>query len=250
MKISILTVCYNSAATIESTLKSVASQKHPDIEYIIVDGGSTDGTLDIIKRYKNVTVLVSEPDNGIYDAMNKGIKLASGDVIGTLNADDFYISDSALNDVAKVFEDDAIEACFADLIYVDQDDTDKIVRYWKSQTYKSGLFKQGWMPAHPTFFVRKNIYEKFGVFDLNFKIAADFELLFRLIEKNQIRTVYLPKVIIKMRLGGTTNKNLRNIRIQNKEIIRILREYYKDFSIYKFWIAKIFNRFFQFINRP
>lgn len=250
LKISIITVCYNSVATIESTLKSVASQDYPNIEYIIVDGGSTDGTLDIVKRYQNVSTLVSEPDQGIYDAMNKGIKLATGDVIGTLNADDFYINNTAMSDVAKTFEGNAVDACFADLVYVGQNDTDKIVRYWKSQQYQPGLFKKGWMPAHPTFFVRKTVYEKFGMFDLKFRIAADFELLFRLIEKSKIHTVYLPKVIIKMRLGGTTNKSLKNIRIQNKEIIQILRAYYRDFSVFGFWFSKIINRFLQRISRP
>lgn len=250
MKISIITVCYNSAATIESTIKSVASQDYPNIEYIIVDGGSIDGTLDIIKRYKNVSTLVSEPDCGIYDAMNKGIKLATGDVIGTINADDFYIDNKVISGVAQAFEDTSVEACFADLVYVSQDNTDKVVRYWKSQTYKPGLFKQGWMPAHPTFFTRKNVYEKFGVFDLSFKIAADFELLFRLIEKNKIRTLYLPRVIIRMRLGGTTNKSLKNILIQNKEIIKVLRAYYQNFSHTRFWVSKVLNRIIQFISRP
>ncbi len=250
LKISIITVCYNSATTIESTIESVASQSYPNIEYLIVDGGSTDSTLDIIKRYENLSVLVSEPDKGIYDAMNKGIKLASGDVIGTLNADDFYIDNTVLSDIAKVFKDESVEACFADLVYVSQDNTDKVVRYWKSQDYKAGLFKQGWMPAHPTFFVRKSVYDKFGVFNLNYKIAADFELLFRLIEKNKIRTVYLPKVIIKMRLGGTTNKNLKNICIQNKEITQTLRAYYSNFSYFQFWFSKLLNRFAQFVSRP
>jgi glycosyltransferase involved in cell wall biosynthesis len=250
MKISIITVCYNSAETIESTLKSVSSQDYPDIEYIVVDGGSTDATLDIVKRYKNVSILVSEPDEGIYDAMNKGIGLARGDVIGTLNADDFYVGNSVVSDVAKTFEDNTIDACYADLVYVDQNNTDNIVRYWKSKPYQPRLFKQGWMPAHPTFFVKKSVYEKLGVFDLNYKIAADFELLFRLIEKNKIRTMYLPKVIVKMRLGGTTNKNIKNISLQNAEIIHILRSHYNDFSVFVFWLSKIMNRFWQHISRP
>ena len=250
MKISIITVCYNSECTIESTLKSVANQSYSDIEHVIIDGASKDGTLDIISRFNSVSVLVSEPDKGIYDAMNKGFSLATGDVIGTLNADDFYIDESVLSDVAIIFSDNSVDACFADLVYVKQDDTDDIVRYWKSEAYKPGLFKSGWMPAHPTFFVRKSVYEKLGVFDLNYKIAADFELLFRLIEKNEIRTAYLPRVVIKMRLGGTTNKSLNNINIQNKEIIQILCDYYQDFSAFQFWTHKVINRFFQFISRP
>ena len=250
MKISIITVCYNSECTIESTLKSVANQSYSGIEHVIIDGASKDGTLDIISRFNSVSVLVSEPDKGIYDAMNKGFSLATGDVIGTLNADDFYIDESVLSDVAIIFSDNSVDACFADLVYVKQDDTDDIVRYWKSEAYKPGLFKSGWMPAHPTFFVRKSVYEKLGVFDLNYKIAADFELLFRLIEKNEIRTAYLPRVVIKMRLGGTTNKSLNNINIQNKEIIQILCDYYQDFSAFQFWTHKVINRFFQFISRP
>lgn len=186
MKISIITVCYNSAETIASTLDSIAQQSYTDIEHIIIDGESRDATLDIINQHKlNNTTIVSEPDEGIYDAMNKGIKLASGDVIGTLNADDFYIDSDVISKVSKVFSDPTTDASYADLIYVDQVNTDKVVRYWKSKPYKDGLFKQGWMPAHPTFFTRKHVYERFGYFSLKYKIAADFELLFRLIEKKQ-----------------------------------------------------------------
>ena len=248
LKVSIITVCHNSTSTIESTLQSVANQSYTNVEHVVIDGASTDDTVEIIKRYK--TMLVTELDKGIYDAMNKGIKLATGDVIGTLNADDFYIHNNVLSEVAKVFEDESIEACFADLVYVDQFDTNRIVRYWKSRPYQVGLFKQGWMPAHPTFFVRKSVYEKFGVFDLNYQIAADFELLFRFIEQNKIKTYYLPKVLVKMRLGGTTNKNLKNIRTQNNEIIRILRAHHHGFSAFQFWRHKIINRFVQFISRP
>ena len=248
LKVSIITVCYNSTSTIESTLQSVANQSYTNVEHVVIDGASTDDTVELIKRYR--TMLVTEPDKGIYDAMNKGIKLATGDIIGTLNADDFYIDNNVLSEVAQVFSDESIDACFADLVYVNQFDANKIVRYWRSRPYQAGLFKQGWMPAHPTFFVRKSVYEKFGVFDLDYKIAADFELLFRLIEQNKIKTHYLPRVLVKMRLGGTTNKNLENIRTQNNEIIRILRTYYRDFSAFQFWRHKIINRFFQFISRP
>ena len=250
MKISIITVCFNSAKTIKDTLISVANQKNVAVEHVVIDGASTDSTLQILKNHKSVATLVSEPDKGIYDAMNKGIKLATGDIVGTLNADDFYIDDLVLSEVAKVFEDESVGACFADLVYVSQNDTNKIVRYWKSQDYVIGLFKSGWMPAHPTFFARKSVYDKYGLFDLNYKIGADFELLFRLIEQNKIKTEYIPKVIVKMRLGGTTNKNLSNVIAQNKEIICILKKQYPDFSVLKFISNKIVNRLFQFLYRP
>lgn len=250
MKISIITVCYNSSATIEDTLQSIASQKNVVVEHILIDGASTDGTVEIIKKHASVTTLVSEQDKGIYDAMNKGIAMATGEVIGALNADDFYANENVLEEVAQIFMDSDIEACFGDLVYVAQENTNKIVRYWKSREYVSGLFKSGWMPAHPTFFVRKSVYKRLGGFDLNYKIAADFELLFRFIEQNKIKTKYLPKVLVKMRLGGTTNKNLSNILMQNKEIIAILKKYYDDFSVVNFALKKLFNRFSQFISHP
>jgi glycosyltransferase involved in cell wall biosynthesis len=250
LKISIITVCYNSAATIQDTINSVARQSYINKEHIIVDGASKDATMEMVRTSPSVSLYVSETDSGIFDAMNKGIKLVSGDVIGMLNADDFYIDNAVLSDVAKVFEDEGVDACFADLFYVSQNDTDKVVRYWKSKEYKPGLFKKGWMPAHPTFFVRKRIYEKLGAFDLNYKFAADFELLLRFIEKNKINTVYLPRVILKMRLGGASNKTLKNIITQNKEIIQILHDHYKNISLFRLWISKIKSRTLQFIFRP
>ena len=250
LKISIITVCFNSAETIEDSIRSVGRQKDIDVEHIVIDGASTDSTIDIIKRHKSIFRFISEPDKGIYDAMNKGIALATGDVIGTLNADDFYANENVLKEVAQIFMDSSIDACFGDLVYVNQENTNKIVRYWKSRDYIPGLFKAGWMPAHPTFFVRKSVYERLGGFDLDYKIAADFELLFRFIEQNNIKTKYLPKVLVKMRLGGTTNKNLSNILRQNKEIITILSKHYVDFSVLKFVFNKLFNRFFQFVSHP
>ena len=247
MKLSIITVCYNCARTIEDTIKSVANQRNVDVEHVLIDGASTDGTVDIIKKHKSVSKFVSEKDEGIYDAMNKGIALATGDIVGTLNADDFYPHESVLEAVAKVFLDPNIEASYGDLVYVSQQDTDKVVRYWKSRGYVTGLFKSGWMPAHPTFFARKSVYDRLGGFDLNYKIAADFELLFRFIEQNKIKTKFLPEVLVKMRLGGTTNKNLSNILKQNKEIVAILNKHYADFSVIKFMFVKLFNRLFQYI---
>ncbi len=249
VKISVITVCRNSQDTIKDTISSVNQQTYVDVEHVVVDGHSSDNTMAIVRASPSITNYVSEPDNGIYDAMNKGIAMATGDIIGILNADDFYIDDTVLCDVQKVFMDDSVDACFADLVYVSQDNTDNVVRYWKSQNYKSDLFKTGWMPAHPTFFVRKRVYEKYGVFDLSYKIAADFELLFRFIEKNKIRTMYLQRVIIKMRLGGTTNKSLSNILTQNREIVSMLRTHYDDFSVIQFAFVKLTNRLAQFFFR-
>lgn len=250
MKITIITVCYNSADTIADTITSVASQQYNDKEHIIVDGASRDGTMDIVKNAASITRYISEPDKGIYDGMNKGLKLATGDIIGLLNADDFYADETVLTQVAETFKKTNIQACFANLVYVDQQDTSLVVRYWKSRPYQQGLFKSGWMPAHPTFFVRREIYEKYGLFNLDYKIAADFELLFRFIEQCQINTVYLDKVLVKMRTGGTTNKSLKNIWEQNKEIIQTLKLTYPDFSVSKFILRKFLNRSKQFIQKP
>jgi len=246
MLISVVTVSFNNIDTIGETILSVLCQDYISIEYLVVDGGSSDGTVELLKSYGDQIKWISESDNGIYDAMNKGIALATGDIIGTLNADDFYANDHVLSEVSRIFLDPNINACYGDLVYVSEVNAAKTVRFWKSNNYKSGLFKSGWMPAHPTFFVRKNVYEQLGKFNLNYKIAADFELLFRFIEKNKVKTRYLPKVLIKMRLGGTTNKSISNIINQNKEIIAILRDYYVDFTMFKFIVKKLINRSFQF----
>lgn len=248
--ISIITVCFNSANTIESTIRSITEQDYPDVEHIVVDGGSTDGTREIVASSTSVSKFTSEPDDGIYDAMNKGIAMASGEIVGILNADDFYASNDVLSHIAKVFENPDIDACYADLVYVGREDTDKVVRYWKSRAYKSGLFRHGWMPAHPTFFCRKSVYERYGNFDLDYEIAADVELLFRFLEKHQLQSVYLPKTLIKMRLGGTTNQSWRNIKTQNAEVLSALNKHYGRVSRIRFFLGKLFNRSSQFFRRP
>lgn len=248
--ISIITVCFNSANTIKDTIRSVAEQNYRDVEHIIVDGGSTDGTKEIITASSSVAQFISEPDKGIYDAMNKGIAMARGEIIGILNADDFYAEYNVLEQVAKVFDNPSLDACYADLVYVKQYDTNKVVRYWKSRSYEPGLFRHGWMPAHPTFFCRKSVYERYGKFDLNYKIAADVELVFRFLEKYRIKSIYLPMTLIKMRLGGTTNQSWQNIKIQNTEALTVLDRHYGRVSRTRFFIGKLLNRSVQFLRRP
>ena len=200
-KVSIITVCYNSAATIEHTIKTVAMQDYRNLEYIVVDGKSRDNTLEIVGRFGPlVATCVSEKDRGNYDAYNKGLALATGEVIGFLNSDDFYPAPNVISRVAQAFAaDPKLDAVYSDLCYVKQFETDTIVRYWRSSDYKPGLFLRGWVPPHPTFFVRKRVYDKLGGFDLNYRIASDWELLARFIEVNRIRTLYLPGVLVHMR---------------------------------------------------
>lgn len=224
--VTIITASYNSRIGIENAINSVLSQKDINLEYIIIDGGSTDGTVDIIKSYGGkITKFISEPDNGIYDAMNKGIKLASGDIIGILNSDDMYADNAVLKDVAETFERTGADAVYGDLVYVDKGDTNEVVRYWKSGPYKPGSFRKGWHPAHPALFVRRAIYDKYGVFDASFDISADFELMLRFFEKHKIRIAYLPRVLVKMRMGGESNRSLANIIKGN---INILRAFWKN----------------------
>ena len=250
MKISVITVCFNAEATIADTLESVASQEYQDIEHIVVDGKSKDGTVDIIRKNgRRLAAWISEPDQGIYDAMNKGIAMATGDVVGILNADDVYADDSVLTQVAQAFTDPSIDACYADLIYVDQLNLSKIVRYWKSKPYQMGLFERGWMPAHPTFFVRRSVYEKLGGFDLNFPRQADFELTMRFLAVNKIKSVYIPSVWVKMRVGGVSNNSIQGIIKGNLEAYRACRKHALDIG-YLFIPRKILSRVPQFFNRP
>jgi len=211
LKISIITITYNSAATVEQTIRSVVSQSYPHVEYLIIDGQSTDDTLTIVKRYQDkISVVVSEKDQGLYDALNKGIALATGDVIGILHSDDFYLHDRVLQNYADVFLKQKPDAVYSDLYYVDKNDTDKIIRKWKSGEYRPGSFINGWMPPHPTFFVKKEIYLRYGTFNLSFKSAADYELMLRFIHKHRIKVAYLPEYTVKMRVGGKSNKNIKN----------------------------------------
>lgn len=211
LKVSIITVTFNSAATLEQTILSITQQTYTNIEYIIVDGGSTDGTLEIIEKYKNkISKFISEKDNGLYDALNKGIDLATGDVIGILHSDDFYTDNNVVQKYVNTFIKNNSEAVYADLFYVDKDNTNKIIRKWKSGNHNPNSFLHGWMPPHPTFFVKKEVYQKFGKFNLEFKHSADYELMLRFIHKNKIKINYLHEFTIKMRVGGQSNFSIQN----------------------------------------
>ncbi len=225
MKISIITIAYNSAETIESTLQSVAQQSYTDIEYIVIDGGSSDGTQAIVQRYMaHIAHFVSEPDKGIYDAMNKGVQKATGDFIGILNSDDFYADDAVIDDVVATFQRNAdCQALYADLVYVNRLNTEKVVRYWKAGGYKRERFRRGWMPPHPSFFLARSAYEKYGLYALELKSAADYELMLRMLYKHAISCCYLPRVITRMRVGGESNVSLKNRIRANKEDRRAWR---------------------------
>jgi len=223
MKLSMITVCFNSVETIEDTLTSILCQSHEDIEHIVIDGGSTDGTLEIIDRYKDkIAKVISEPDKGIYDAMNKGIRLSTGDIVATLNSDDVYADQTIVSQMVEFIQNNGLDAAYGDLVYIDHNNSDHVTRFWKAGEYKRGAFYYGWVIPHPTFFCRKQVFEKYGYFNEKFQVAADFELLLRFIEKHQIKVGYLPKVIVKMRTGGKANV-LRGIIRGNWEIIRSFR---------------------------
>jgi glycosyltransferase len=258
MKVSLITVSYNSARTIRDTLVSVQKQTYKDIEYIVVDGNSTDGTVEIVKQYLDsskdvsqdalqdsakdvsqdasqdasqdsskdasqdsakgvVTKFLCERDKGIYDAMNKGLALATGDIIGVLNSDDFYCSNDVIENVVRAFEENETDCLYGDLNYVDPIDTSKIFRKWRSGSYSKENFLKGWMPPHPTFFVKKSCYENFGTFETQFKSAADYELMLRFLFKESCSAQHLPKVMIHMRAGGVSNVSFKNRLRANRE---------------------------------
>jgi glycosyltransferase involved in cell wall biosynthesis len=209
LKISVITVAFNAQNTIERCIDSVSRQKFNNVQYIIIDGGSTDNTNQIINnRIDKIEYYISEPDKGIYDAMNKGIAVATGDIIGTLNADDFYADDDVLNDVAQAFINPEVNIVYGDLDYVDQ--KGKVIRKWRSGKYKSGRFNWGWMPPHPTFYCRRKLFDELGVYSLDYGSAADYELMLRFIHINKASVLYINKVLVKMIIGGVSNKSLSN----------------------------------------
>jgi glycosyltransferase len=217
MKISIITTTFNSSATVKDTLESLVRQSYPALEHIIVDGLSTDKTLEIVKQYPHVCKVIAEADQGLYDAMNKGITLATGEVIGILNSDDLYPNEHILEKVMAAFRDPDVKAVYGDLQFVHPGDTDKVLRTWKAGPYTLQSFYRGWMPPHPAFFVRKEVYDQYGGFTITLRRSADYELMLRFLLKHRIKAVYLPEVLVKMRLGGLSTSSFSG-RIQaNRE---------------------------------
>ena len=228
MKISIITATYNSEATLKSCMISVLHQSYQNIEYVIIDGNSTDETLDLVKQHqlqfpKIEFKILSEIDNGIYDALNKGVQLATGDVIGFVHSDDVLASDSIVSKIAEVLKNSNVDGVYGDLEYVNKENTNNIIRYWKSKNFHPKLLKQGWMPAHPTLFLKREVYLKHGNFDLSYNIAADYDFMLRVLKDQSLKFSYIPEVITKMRVGGASNRSLKNIIQKTKEDYRAIR---------------------------
>lgn len=225
MKFSIITATYNSSKTIADCISSVNKQTYNNIEHIIIDGDSNDNTIEIIKSLQNrVSKILKEPDKGIYDAMNKGIRIATGDIVGILNSDDFFTSDDAIEKIVSIFEKNKIDAVYGDTCFVKPDNLNKVVRYYTSKWFKPSLFRFGFMPAHPSFYIRRKWFEQLGLYKTDYKIAADYELLIRYLYVNKLKTSYLNFCVVTMRTGGQSNRNLKSNWILNKEIVRGCRE--------------------------
>lgn len=249
MKISVITVSYNSAETIGQTIDSVLSQRFRDFEYIIIDGASTDETVNIIREKESLfsgsLSWISEPDKGIYDAMNKGIAMARGEIIGILNSDDFYKSSQVLSTVNNSFGKENCDAVYGDIEFISPDDHHRI-RYWKSSPYVPGGFLHGWHLPHPSFFVKREVYEKFGVFDTNFGVSADFELMLRLIEKQQIKVEYIPETLVLMTYGGESTGSIRNIIKGNLSILRAFKKHNFRVNPLSYLTARFVGKLKQF----
>jgi glycosyltransferase involved in cell wall biosynthesis len=246
MRITVVTVCFNAAGTIVDTLRSVAEQDHVDVEHIIVDGGSSDGTPELVRQHgQHVATFISERDRGIYDGMNKGLRLATGEIVAFLNADDVYAHRSVLSRVAQVMADPDLDACYANLIYVDPNDVTRIVRIWSSRDFHPGLFRRGWMPAHPTLFVRKRVFDKLGEFDLQFRQQSDFDLTMRFFELGRIRSTFVKECWVRMRAGGVSNSSARSVWRGNLEARRICQK--NGLRVPPWFIfTKIASRFSQY----
>lgn len=248
MKISIITVAFNAARTIADTLESVAAQIHPEIEHIVVDGASTDGTLDIIERHRNISRLISEPDQGIYDAMNKGLGLATGEIIGFLNADDVYADNGVLERVSAIMAKDDLDALFGDAEFVSPTRPNQPLRRYRSERFRPERIAWGWMPAHPALFLRRSVYERFGKFRTDYRIAGDFELVARIFHGGTLTYRHVPEVLVRMRTGGVSTGGWRNTILLNQEVLRACRENGIPTSLPKI-LSKYPAKLLEFLHR-
>ena len=251
MKISIITVVYNREKTIKDCINSVLCQTHKNIEYIVIDGLSNDGTIEIIKSFgDNIDRFISEKDDGLYHAMNKGIEIATGEIIGFLHSDDLYYNDDVLSNIANKFENNPLlDACYGDMLHVSKINTSRIIRYWKSNPFVPGSFSKGWSPPHLSFFVKHEIYKKYGSFNTMYAISSDVDLMIRFLEVHRINSEYIPQILIKMRYGGIST-NLKNLFKQNLEVLHALERNNLPKNFFIFFIQKIVSRFMQIIKRP
>ena len=249
MKISIITIVYNNENKIRNTIESVLSQQNIDLEYIIIDGASTDNTLNIIQEYiDRITIIVSEKDNGIYDAMNKGISRATGDIIGILNSDDIYYDENVLNIVSHNFNNKHVDVIYGDILYVDYENTNKVIRNWVSKPYFENFFDYANVPPHPSTFVRNSVYKLAGNYNSTYHNASDFDFLFRILKINKFQSIYINSYFVKMRIGGASNSSFKNIYRQNKAIIKIWKDHNFQIPLY-FFPIKIFKKLKQYITK-
>jgi glycosyltransferase involved in cell wall biosynthesis len=220
--VSIITVVYNNARFIKNSIQSVLSQNYARLEYVVIDGGSTDGTLDVIEKYREkISVFTSEADGGIYDALNKGVSLATGNIIGFLHSDDIFADKSVVSKIANHFEKTNADIIYGDLDYVRKDDLNFVVRHWRSGKYISSALGNGWIPPHPTFYARRDLYKKYGGFDISYKISADYDCMIRFLKEKDVRVSYIPEVLVKMRTGG----------MSNNRPINTIKKLYEDYLI-------------------
>lgn len=252
MLVSIITVALNAHSTIEDTITNVLSQTYKDIEYIIIDGGSTDGTLDIVNKYRDrISKIISEPDKGIYDGMNKGISAASGDIVGFLNADDIFYDNSVIQRIVSAFTSDMINCVYGNLVYVSRKDRTRITRFWRSRAFCDGLFEKSWTPAHPTFYCKKSLYERFGLYRTDFKIAADTELMYRFLQKNHVRSKFINADFVRMRDSGVSSRGIKSTIIITREMKRAIIENGGHFNLIKYLFFKFLkiNELFKTYER-
>jgi len=248
--VSVITVCFNSASTIRDTINSVLEQDYPCIEYLVIDGASTDGTVEIVKDFGDkISNIISEPDDGIYDAMNKGIEVATGDVVCMLNSDDTYASSSSVRNLVECMESEGTDTVFADLVITAPLDTGHILRYCDASRFNLSRFRFGWMPPHPTFLAKRELYKNWGYYSLKYKIASDYEMMVRLLYKARVSYAYLPKVVVKMRAGGISTAGFRSSWVLNKEIVDACRVNGLKTNIFNV-LLKIPEKILEYFRKP